>query len=383
MRGQTLCGLRWLERGGWIGVGILVGVAASAVAQGSVETLYQKLEILAEVLGQIENHYVDPVEPQTLAYGAARGAAGVLDAHSAFFSAEEYRELLSTTEGEYAGLGIELGEKDGLPEVIAVFDDSPAARAGIRAGDVIVAIDNEQVEGVALDLIQQRLRGPVASKVVLAIRHPERGESWTFTLVRSWIRIAPLEARTLAPGTEYIRIKTFARRVAVDLEAQLGRRPPERGLILDLRGNPGGLFDEAVAICDLFLSDGPIVSAAGRGGRILERHYAREPGTQPNYPLAILIDEGSASASEIVAGALHDRGRARLFGRRSYGKGSVQSIIDLSDGSGLKLTIARYLTPSGVTIDGRGIEPDVSVETKTDAEGSDAALDAAQKWLPR
>jgi carboxyl-terminal processing protease len=369
------------ERLVWMVIGLFFGVALSAAAQSNVETLYQKLEILAEVLGQIENHYVDPVEPRTLVYGAARGAASALDPHSAFFSADEYRELLSATEGEYAGLGIELGQKDGLPEVIAVFEDSPAARAGVRAGDAIVSVDNEPIEGVALDLVQQRLRGPVGSKVVLVVRHPERNEAWTFTLVRSWIRIAPIEARTLTPGLEYIHLKSFARRVAVDLEAQLSRHPPRQGLVLDLRGNPGGLFDEAVSICDLFLADGPIVSAAGRGGRILERHFAREPGTQPDYRLAILIDGGSASAAEIVAGALHDRGRARLFGGRSYGKGSVQSIIDLSDGSGLKLTIARYLTPSGVTIDGTGIEPDITVDARSDVAGQDPALEAARAWL--
>ncbi|MBI5510881.1 MAG: S41 family peptidase [Deltaproteobacteria bacterium] len=381
MREQATRRRRWLERGSWLMLGLMSGAATTAAA--GVETLYQKLEVLAEVFGQIENHFVDVVEPSSLIYGAARGAVSTLDAHSAFFSPEEYRDLLSATEGEYAGIGIELSGRAETTQVTWVFDDSPAAQAGIKKGDLLVAIDGEAIDDLPLDLIHQRLRGPVGSKVVLKLRHPERADVWSYTLVRSWIRVVPLAATTLEPGLEYVRLKSFARRVALDLEAQLKALPPKTGLVLDLRGNPGGLFDEAVAVCDLFLTDGPIVQAAGKGGRLLERRFAHERGTQPSYPLAILIDADSASAAEVVAGALHDRGRARLFGSRSYGKGSVQNIVALSDGSGLKLTVARYLTPSGVAIDGKGIEPDVSVANAPPDGDTDPVVAAAVEWLRR
>jgi carboxyl-terminal processing protease len=371
---------RWMERSGWLAAGMVLGGALSAVAASRVDTLYRKLEILAEVFGQIENQYVEATSPTELVYGAAQGAVSRLDGHSAFFSPEEYRDLLDVTEGEYAGIGVEISIRAGVTEVIAVFDNSPAQRAGLRTADEIIAVDDTEIEGVSVETVQALLRGPAGTKVVLTLRHPDRAEPWTFTLVRSWIRVAPIEARPLEPGLEYVRIKSFARRVAHDLETQLERQPPKRGLVLDLRGNPGGLFDEAIAVSDVFLDDGPIVSASGKGGRIIERHTAHKNGTQADYPIAVLIDGGSASAAEIVAGALHDRGRARLFGTRSYGKGSVQSILDLSDGSGLKLTVARYITPSGARIDGLGIDPDQEVEF---VEGEDAPLEAAREWLKR
>jgi carboxyl-terminal processing protease len=364
----------------WLAAGALLGATLStAMAEEKVDTLYRKLEILAEVLAQVESHYVDPIAPTTVVYGAAQGAVATLDGHSAFFTPEEYHELISTTEGEYAGIGIELSVQDGVPEIVAVFDGTPAHRAGLRTGDRLLAVEGASSTGMSVEAIQQLLRGPVGSTVVLSVRRPDREEPWSFTLVRSWIRVAPIERRSLGGGIEYVQIKTFARRVANDLEAALGQAPPRRGLVLDLRGNPGGLFDEAIAICDLFLTDGLIVTAAGKGGRLVEQHLAHGPRTQPDYRVAILIDGGSASAAEIVAGALRDRGRARLFGARSYGKASVQSILELSDGAGLKLTVARYLTPSGNRIEGQGIEPDEAVEQTE--EGEDRTLAAAVSWL--
>lgn len=373
---------RWLGRGVWIGLGVVIGATLStAAAQSGHDILYRKLEILAELFGQVENHYVDQVSASDLVYGAAQGLTGVLDPHSAFFPPDDYQELINVTEGEYAGIGVEISSHDELPEIIAIFDDSPAHKAGLNPGDLILAVDGESVEGMAVDKVMRKLRGPVGSKTILSIRRDDRDEAWTYTLLRSWIRIAPLEHRSLKPGIEYIRIKSFARRVATDLESLLGRHTPQRGLVLDLRGNPGGLFDEAVGVCDLFLDSGLIVSAHGRGGRLVDRQTAHKNGTQANYRLAILIDHGSASAAEVVAGALHDRGRARLFGSRSYGKGSVQSMIDLSDGSGLKLTVARYVTPSGARIDGKGIEPDVPISAADASEDEDPQLDAAQAWV--
>ncbi len=362
----------------------LTFVNLPAVAGDSIESVYQKLEVLAQVLSQVESNYVDAVSPQALVWGAARGAVATLDEHSAFFTPDEYKALMDVTEGEYAGIGIEVGWRDEGPEVQAVLDDSAAMHAGLKVGDIIAAVDGEETWDMGLDILEDRLKGPVGSKVVVVIKRASRQQPLTFTLVRSWVRVAPLVPHQLPDGIDYVQVKTFSRRVASDLEAVLRRQPPRRGLVLDLRGNPGGLFDEAVAMCDLFLADGAIVSAVGRGGRIIERHQAHASGTQPAYPLAILIDRSSASAAEVVAGALSDRGRARLFGERSYGKGSVQSIIDLSDGSGLKLTVARYYTPSGRQIDGHGVEPDEKVATDAGSQSArDVVLEAAVHWLQR
>ncbi|MEE8408457.1 MAG: S41 family peptidase [Myxococcota bacterium] len=375
----------WSGRGVWLALGSVIGATLStAAAESSHDILYRKLEILAELFGQVESHYVDQVSASDLVYGAAHGLTSVLDPHSAFFPPEEYQELINVTEGEYAGIGVEISSRDGLPEIIAIFDDSPAQRAGIHPGDLILAVDGESVEEMSLDAVKRKLRGPVGTKTALAIRRRGRDEAWRFTLLRRWVRVDPLEHQTLAPGIEYVRIKSFARRVTSDLKALLSRHTPKRGLVLDLRANPGGLFDEAVGVCDLFLESGLIVSAHGRGGRLLNRQTAHRRDTQSGYRLAILIDHGSASAAEVVAGALGDRGRARLFGSRSYGKGSVQSMLDLSDGSGLKLTVARYVTPSGAQIDGRGIEPHVPIDTsdRYDAgDDNDPGLEAAQAWI--
>jgi carboxyl-terminal processing protease len=318
------------------------------------------------------------VSPEALVYGANRGIVSTLDAHSMFFSPSEYKGLLDATEGEYAGIGVELDLRDDGAEIIAVLEGSPAAEAGLRRGDRITAIDGREVSSSSFDEVHTQIAGPVGTKVTLQILRADRTRVWTFTLIRSWIRVAPLEAKDLGQGTLHVHLKNFPRRVAADLDAMLARHAPKR-LVLDLRNNPGGLFDEAVLVCDLFLRDGLIVTASGRQGRQIETHNAHERTPYANLPLAILIDAGSASAAEVVAGALLDRGRARLFGERSYGKGSVQSILDLSDGSGLKLTIARYVTPSGKPIDGRGIEPHENCVPPN--EDGDEALEKAKAWL--
>ena len=370
--------MKW-ERWGFLTLGLILGGTLSAArAQAPLDTIYRKLEILAQVLVHVENDYVEMPSPTELIYGAARGITSALDAHSAFFSPEEYRALLEGTEGEYAGIGIELDVKNDVPEVVAVFEGSPALEAGIKSGDKITQVDDQPTAQLQLDDVSRLLQGQAGSAVTLQLQDAEGGGARSVTLLRSWVRVNPVEHHALEHGLYYVRIKTFARRVSSDLEQVLHNHPP-RGLVLDLRGNPGGLFEEALAVCDLFLADGPIVTAVGRGGRIIGRQTAKQPGTQPNYKIAVLIDGGSASASEIVAGALHDRGRARLFGNKSYGKGSVQSIFDLVDGSGLKLTVARYITPSGAHIDGKGIMPDVVV---LDPHAkADVALAAALRWL--
>jgi carboxyl-terminal processing protease len=368
--------LVWLVTGLAAGIAIGAGFTTYAAEKESPDTLYRKLEVLAEVLTAIENSYVDALTPNDLVYGAARGAVLQLDPHSDFFDPTDYQSLVNTTEGEYAGIGVELSETQGDNEIVTIFDDSPAANAGLRIGDRLIAIDDTLLRDLNFEALQRKLKGPVGTKVKLTVLRKDRPEPYTFTVVRGWVRVAPVAGKSLGDGVEYVQVKTFSRRVAHDLDAMLKKQTPTKGLVLDLRGNPGGLFDEAIAMCDLFLADGPIVSAIGRGGKVLDQQSAKAAGTQAPYPIAILIDRGSASAAEVVAGALRDRGRARLFGERSYGKGSVQSIIPLSDGSGLKLTVARYFTPSGRQIDGHGIEPDEAVDAKTDAPVS-----AALAWV--
>ncbi|MEM6532435.1 MAG: S41 family peptidase [Myxococcota bacterium] len=357
-------------------LGYLIGTVEPASARRN-ETLYSKLEVLAEVLGEIESNYVDMLSPKNLIYGAAKGAAAQLDEHSQFFTPEEYVALRSTTDGEYAGIGVEMARNDGLTKITKVYEDSPAAQAGLRQGDVLLSVDGKPIVDTPLSETTKRLRGRVGTKVVIQIQKESRRAPWDFTLVRGWIRVAPIATEDLGEGIRYARVKTFSSRVTIDLEAELKRAPPKTGLVLDLRGNPGGLFDEAVGMCDLFIDSGNVVTVMGRAGRQIEKENAHPERTMKDFPIAVLIDGGSASAAEIVAGCLKDRGRARLFGSKSYGKGSVQSIVDLSDGSGLKLTIARYLTPSGEKIDGRGIHPDEAFP----AGDLFAPLHAAVVWL--
>lgn len=361
----------------WIIVGFVIGAASTLAAAERSETLYQKLEVLAEVFGEIESSYVDMTPPTELIYGAAKGAVGRLDPHSAFYTPREYEALRTATDGEYAGIGVEIGRDESGFFVGAIYPSSPAAAAGLQTGDRLLEVDGVNTKGATLTDIQRNLRGPVGTKVLIRVSRKGRNDDWTFTLVRGWIRLTPLEADVLDHGIHYAHIKTFASRISIDLRAHLDKHPPEKGLILDLRGNPGGLFDEAVAICDLFLSEGPIVTVVGRSGQNSERHLAHPEATQADYPVAVLIDGGSASAAEIVAGCLKDRKRAKVFGSKSYGKGSVQSILDLSDGSGLKLTVARYLTPAGTQIDGRGINPDVGY----DRDDRIGPLHGATEWL--
>ncbi len=360
---------------------VQVSASRNALVPDDVrEPLYRKLEVLAEVLAQIQLHYVDAISPTDLIYNAAHGAVDALDAHSAFYTPDEYRTLIDATEGEFAGIGLEIDTANRLQEVVCVMEHSPAQQAGLRVGDLLVRIDDQALDDYEFDAVWRLLRGAVGSPIKLQIQHPGDPKQQTMVLQRAWVRVEPFETRTLGDVT-YVRLKSFSRHVAGQLKTQLQQSPPRLGLVIDLRGNPGGLFDEAVAVCDLFLRDGPIVTAMGRGGKVIDQPVAHAEGTQPDYRLAVLIDHGSASAAEIVAGALRDRGRARLFGARSYGKGSVQSILDLTDGAGLKLTIARYYTPSGKLIDHAGIEPDEVYPTDPADQSHDRVLAAAIDFM--
>ena len=359
-------------------LGLSIGVGTTAIGAPNVDPLLKKLTLLAEIFEAIQNHYVDVPDAEALVYGAAEGILNSLDSHSNFLSPEAYKRLIQAAEGEHAGVGLELNFDTSPPEVIAVVENSPAAFAGINTGDKVLKIAKRNARELSYNAAKELIRGEVGTKLELVVQREESEKPWKFTLIRNWIRSIPLEHESLSNGIHYVKIKHFARGIGYDLRVKLKSQKNLRGLILDLRDNPGGLFDEAVAVSDLFLNDGIIVSALGRNGKLLNHQTAHPEVISSPLPISILINRASASAAEIVAGALQDNNRAKLFGEQTYGKGSVQTILDLSDGSGIKLTVARYRTPKGKIIDGKGILPDVLIPNTQD---DDVAFDAAYSWL--
>jgi carboxyl-terminal processing protease len=349
--------------------GAAMATAVAAWGGAKQPKRFDELDTFARVLSLVENNYVEQIDEKKLIYGAAKGMVRTLDPHSAFLSPDEFADLRADTDGEFGGVGLQIDEKDGALEVVEVLPDTPAARAGLRAGDRIVAIDGEPTEDQDGEELVARLRGRPGTKVTVDVERAGEG-GWKgakgFTITREIIRVKAVEAMVLAPGIGYVRIKQFQERTDQEVAEALGALEKEmgsiQGLVLDLRGNPGGLLDQSVRVADLFLEGGVIVTTRGRGGKRLEEESARQAGTWSGFPMVVLVNGGSASASEIVAGALQDHQRAMVVGTRTYGKGSVQSIIPLDDGSGLKLTVARYYTPSGRSIQEKGIAPDLEVE---------------------
>ncbi|HEV7369008.1 S41 family peptidase [Arenibaculum sp.] len=323
-------------------------------------------DVMATVVRTVKGQYVEPVADNALVEGALKGMLQSLDPHSSYMSEEDFRAFETEATGEFGGIGIEVAQEDQLLKVVAPIDDTPAARAGLRAGDRIVTIDGVSTAGMALTDTVSRLRGPVGTSVTLGIARESEPDPLNVNLTREIIEVDPVEWR-LVEDVGYIRLSVFNERAAAalvhavaDLRRQAGRNPA--GYVLDLRDDPGGLLGQAVAVTDMFLDAGEIVSIKGRDPAHVER-YAAGPGDLiEGAPLVVLINGGSASASEIVAGALQDHGRATILGTRSFGKGSVQKIIPLNGRGALRLTTARYYTPSGRSIQLVGISPDVVVE---------------------
>jgi carboxyl-terminal processing protease len=322
--------------------------------------------LMAEVIGLIRDDYVESTDSHQLMSNAIRGMVGELDPHSSFMDAEEFEDLRIATEGNYSGIGVEVTIDDDLLTVIAPLDGSPAARAGIRAGDTILSIDGQAVGGGPLGDAIASIRGAVGTVVKLGIGREPLPQPLEFAIVRAMVSVHSVRHEMLEPGIGYLRISQFSETTGADTEAavlaleeQAGGRL--RGLVLDLRNNPGGVLDAAVEVSDFFLERGTIVSAEGRSEESRFRMEAMEGDLARGTPIAVLVNEGSASAAEIVAGALRDNERARLFGQKTFGKGSVQTVLPLEDGQALKLTTSRYFTPSGVSIHERGIEPDVAL----------------------
>jgi carboxyl-terminal processing protease len=345
--------------------GLSVNHAAAAARKGET---YRPLDVFADVLAHVENSYVEEVDERELVYGAVDGLVGRLDPHSVFLRPETFRSLRDETTGEFDGLGLELTIRDDQLTVISPMADSPGERAGIQPGDRIVSLDGVPGRDLTLAEASRRMKGAVGTKVVLEIMRDGFSAPQKLTLVRDRIRLQSVDWRVLDAQRRYayVRVKAFqertdrALRKALD-DARLALKGELRGLVLDLRNDPGGLLDQAVRVADLWLTQGVIVTTEGRAKRNVEVEKAREKDTEPAYPLIVLVNKGTASASEIVAGALQDHQRAVIMGTQTFGKGSVQTIIELEDGAGLKLTVARYYTPRHRSIQERGITPDVLV----------------------
>jgi len=339
---------------------------AVAATSGGQDEIYRELELFTDVLALIQRNYVEEVELRDLIYGAIDGMLATLDPHSAFMPPDEYEERRVDTRGAFGGLGIEVTIKDGILTVVSPIDDTPAHRAGIQAGDQILWIEDQSTKSMDILEAVQLMRGEPGSTVHITTLREGDEKPQRLELVREVIKIASVKSRSLDEGIGYVRLLQFQENTARELKKALEKLRSEnngllQGLVLDLRNNPGGLLDQAIAVSDLFLAEGLIVYTEGRDEESRISASATQDGTEPPYPIVVLINAGSASASEIVAGALHDHGRALLMGERSFGKGSVQTLMPLGDDSGLSLTTARYYTPSGVSIQATGIEPDVVV----------------------
>jgi carboxyl-terminal processing protease len=338
---------------------------------------YQDLQIFTKVLNLVQQYYVEEVDTRKLIYGGIKGMLQELDPHTNFLPPELFKEFENETSGEFGGLGIEITVQGDILTVISPIEDTPAWEAGIQAGDKIVEINGESTKGLSLAEAAQKMRGKKGSKVRMGIFREGFDKPKEFAITRGVVKVKSVKMLDLEDGIGYIRLTSFVENSATEMEKairQLESTHKEiKGLIIDLRRNPGGLLDQAVKISDMFLESGVIVSTIGRNKKEKEVISAKKDGTLPNFPLIVLINEYSASASEIFAGAMQDNKRAVVMGQPSFGKGSVQSVVKLGDGSGLKLTVARYYTPSGKSIQAEGIKPDVIVED-VDAEAYKKAV---------
>jgi len=327
---------------------------------------YESLETFTNILSIVKKNYVEEVETKNLIGGAISGMLTSLDPHSAYLTPDLYKELQMDTQGRFGGLGIEITVKNGVLTVVSPIEDTPAFKAGIKPGDMIFKIEDEFTKDMTLVEAVKRMRGPKGTKINISIKREGVPELITFTLIRDTIRVQSVRSRVLEEGYGYIRLAQFQERSDRDLQKALEKLAADKGglkgLVLDLRNNPGGLLTQAVRISDLFLDSGLIVYTEGRIETQKQKYYAQKDGSWTDFPIVVLVNNGSASASEIVAGALQDHKRAVVLGTKTFGKGSVQTILPLDDSSALRLTTARYFTPKGRSIQASGIVPDIILE---------------------
>ena len=355
-----------------------IGVSVHAAFSASTET-YRQLNLFGDVFERIRSDYVEETQDPDLIEAAINGMLRSLDPHSSYLNPKNYRDMQVQTRGEFGGLGIEVTMENGLVKVVSPIDDTPAARAGLKAGDFITHLDGEQVLGLSLQEAVEKMRGPVNSAIKLTIARTGTDAPFDVELKRDVIRIQSVRSR-LEGEIGYVRITTFNEQTEVNLDRAVKKMreelgPKFKGLILDLRNNPGGLLDQAVSVSDAFLDQGEIVSTRGRRNDDSQRYNAKKGDIVDGKPVIVMINGGSASASEIVAGALQDHRRAIVLGTKSFGKGSVQTIIPLQGHGAIRLTTARYYTPAGRSIQAKGIEPDIEVEqAKVELDKSSAAL---------
>ena len=333
----------------------------------SKNNLYEKIDLFGEVLEKIQKDYVDDVDQSEMMDSAINGVLQSLDPYSAYMSPELFKEMQTDTSGKFGGLGIEIGMEAGVVKVISPIDDTPAAEAGIKSGDYIVQIGKEQVQGKSLMEAVKLMRGPVGTSIDLTVRRKNVKKPLEFKITRKVIEVQSVNSKVISNKNNlaYIRLKSFnenSDRQILEIIKKFEKNKKIKGYVLDLRNNPGGLLTQAINITDFFLNDGEIVSTKGRNISETRKFFARKGDETKGKPLVVLINNGSASASEIFAGALKDHKRAIILGENSYGKGSVQSIIPLRNGGGMRLTISKYYLPSGKSISDVGVTPDIFVE---------------------
>jgi carboxyl-terminal processing protease len=359
-------------------------VLMGSTARAATSDTYRQLNLFGDVFERVRSDYVEKPDDSKLVESAISGMLAGLDPHSSYMDAKSFRDMQVQTRGEFGGLGIEVTMEDGLIKVVSPIDDTPASKAGIMANDIITQLDDEQVQGLTLNQAVEKMRGPVNTKIRLKIVRKGSDNPIEVTLVRDNIRVRSVRARVEQDDIAYIRVTTFNEQTTEGLKREINNLSNQigadklKGFIIDLRNNPGGLLEEAVTVSDAFLERGEIVSTRGRNAEETQRRAAHAGDLTKGKPVIVLINGGSASASEIVAGALQDHKRATLVGTRSFGKGSVQTIIPLGSGNGaLRLTTARYYTPSGKSIQAKGIVPDIEVlqdvpdelKARTDTKG--------------
>lgn len=357
-----------------LAVGVVLGTMLSlghgVLADRNADTAALPLEDLrtfTEIFAKIKNDYVEPVTDKALLENAIRGMLAGLDPHSAYLVPEDYRELQAGTSGEFGGLGIEVGMEDGFVKVIAPIDDTPAKRAGVEAGDLIIRLDEAPVKGMSLAEAVKIMRGKPGTDITLTVVREGQEKPLKITITRDVIKITSVKSEMVEPGYAYVRISQFQSRTGESVREQISKLKEAsngqlNGLVLDLRSNPGGVLSAAVSVSDAFLKKGVIVYTEGRLDEAKLKFNAKPTDILDGAPIVVLVDGGSASASEIVAGALQDHKRAIIMGDKTFGKGSVQTILPMENGSALKLTTARYFTPFGTSIQAKGIEPDIKLD---------------------
>jgi carboxyl-terminal processing protease len=354
-----------------------VGAASPPTSSANTAETYKQLNLFGDVFELVRNDYADEVKDDQLIEGAINGMLTSLDPHSNYLNSKNFNDMKVQTRGEFGGLGIEVSMENGLVKVVSPIDDTPAAHAGLKPGDLITHLDGSPVQGLTLPEAVEKMRGPVNSDIALTIRR-EGQEPFDVKLTRAIIKIQSVRSHLEGNNIGYIRVTSFNEQTDVGLNNAMKNLKQQAnnkliGVILDLRNNPGGLLDQAVAVSDAFLEKGEIVSTRGKRAEEAQRYNARPGDIASGLPVAVLINGGSASASEIVAGALQDHHRAVLIGTKSFGKGSVQTIIPLAGHGAMRLTTARYYTPSGRSIQARGIDPDIVVEAAKIAKDEKAA----------